>query len=157
MELVRGAFEELDLAARMGELAAEAPLVLRVVDAGDDLLVVLAAVLARLEDAHLVGADVEDAAEALAHAHRPREGHGRDPEDALDLVQELQRLLASRSSLLMKVMMGVLRARHTFEEADRLRFDAVDRVDHHQRRVDGGQHAIGVFRRSPGGPACRGG
>ncbi len=94
MELVGGSFEELDLAARVRELAAEAFLVLRIADARDDLLVVLAAILARLEDAHPVAADVEDAAEALAHAHRPGEGHGRNLENALDLVEEGQRLLA---------------------------------------------------------------
>ena len=32
-----------------------------------------------------------------------------------------------------------------FEELDRLRFDAFRRVDHHHRRVDGGQHAVGIL------------
>jgi hypothetical protein len=46
MELVRGALEELDLATRVDKLLAETPLVLGVADAGDDLLVVAAAILA---------------------------------------------------------------------------------------------------------------
>ena len=52
----------------------------------------------------------------------------------------------SRSILFMKVMIGVLRMRQTFEQLDGLLFDALGRVDHHQRRVDRGQHAVGVFR-----------
>ncbi len=32
-----------------------------------------------------------------------------------------------------------------FEQLDRLRLDALRRVDHHHRRVDGGQHAVGVL------------
>jgi hypothetical protein len=32
------------------------------------------------------------------------------------------------------------------EQAQRLRFDAVRGVDHHQRGIDRGQHAVGVFR-----------
>ena len=52
----------------------------------------------------------------------------------------------SRSILLTKVRIGVLRARQTCEQAARLRLDAVGRVDHHQRGVDRGQHAVGVFR-----------
>ena len=51
----------------------------------------------------------------------------------------------SRSILLTKVRIGVLRARQTCEQPPRLRLDAVGRVDHHQRRVDRGQHAVGVF------------
>ena len=90
--------------------------------------------------------DVEHAAEALAHADRPRERHGGHSEDLLDLVDQLERLAHFAVHL---VDEGddrrVARAAH-FEQAQRLRFHAVGRVDHHERRVDGGQHAVGVFR-----------
>ena len=65
---------------------------------------------------------------------------------ALDLVHQRRAArCTSRSILLTKVMIGVLRARQTSQQAARLRLDAVGRVDHHQRRVDRGQHAVGVF------------
>ena len=50
----------------------------------------------------------------------------------------------SRSSLLMKVMMGDSAA--DLQQADRLRFDAVGGVDDHQRGVHRRQHPVGVFR-----------
>ena len=52
----------------------------------------------------------------------------------------------SRSSLLMNVMIGVVARAAHFQQPQRLRLHAVGRVDHHERRVDRRQHAVGVFR-----------
>jgi hypothetical protein len=51
--------------------------------------------------------------------------------------------------------------RHRAQAADLeqlagLRLDALGRVDHHDRRIDGGERAVGVFEKSSW-PACRAG
>jgi len=56
---------------------------------------------------------IEDPAEALAHAHRPSEGRHRHRQHALDLIHDIERSRTSRSSLLMKVISGVRWARQT--------------------------------------------
>ena len=54
-------------------------------------------------------------------------------EHGFDFVEHSMGSRPSRSSLLMKVTMGVSRRRQT-EQLDGLRFDAVGRVDDHHRQ-----------------------
>ena len=109
------------------------------------------------EHAHLLLAQVHHAVEALAHADRPGEGHDLHAELALDLVHQRQRLLDLAVHLVDEGQDRRVARAADLQQPPRLRLDAVGRVDHHQRRVDRGQHAVGVFARSPGGRACRAG
>jgi hypothetical protein len=90
-------------------------------------------------------AQVEHAAEELGHAHRPGEGHHRHAQLALDLVHQRQRLLHLAVHLVDEGEDGRVPRAADLQQAPRLRLHAVGRVDHHQRRVHRGQHAVGVF------------
>ena len=90
-------------------------------------------------------AQVDHAVEALAHAHRPGEGHHGHAQLALDLVHQVQRVAHLAVHLVDEGDDRRVARAADLEQAPRLRLDAVGRVDHHQRRVHGGQHAVGVF------------
>jgi hypothetical protein len=143
---VRSALQQLHLAARVRERIAEALRVRGIVDALDDLLVVHAPVLARLEDAHLVVADVEDAGEALAHAHRPRERHRRHAQDLLDLVQHRERLLALAVQLVDEGDDGRIARPADFQQRMVCASTPFTESITIKRRVHRRQHAVGVFR-----------
>jgi hypothetical protein len=91
-EDVGSALEKVDVAARMRVRRAETLAREGIVEPFDDLLAAARTLRARGENANAIGADVEDPAELFSQPHRPCERHGRDPEDALDLVEELQGL-----------------------------------------------------------------
>ncbi len=85
------------------------------------------------------------AEEALAHADRPRSGGDGERQGALDLVHQLERIAGLAVELV-----DERHDRHVAQAADLeqlagLRLDALGRVDHHHRRVDGGQGAVGVL------------
>ena len=65
---------------------------------------------------------------------------------ALDLVHQLQRLPHLAVHLVDEGDDRRVARAADLDQPARLRLDAVGRVDHHQRRVDRGQHAVGVFR-----------
>ena len=137
--------QQLDLAGGLLVLHAEALGIGRVVEAGEDLVGIAVAVLAALEDAHLLLAQVHHAVEVLAHADRPGERHDLHAELALDLVHQDERLLHFAVHLVDEGQDRRVAGAADLQQAARLRLDAVGRVDHHQRGVDGGQHAVGVF------------
>jgi len=112
----------------------------------DGLEVVRQPLAARLEHRHRLRAQVHDAAEALALAHGPGHGHAGHAELALHLVQDVQRLAHFTVHLVDEGDDGRVALAADLDQPARLRFHAVGRVDHHQRRVDGGEHAVGVFR-----------
>ena len=53
--------------------------------------------------------------------------------------------IPGRSSLLRNVITGRFARAADLEQLQRLRFDALGRVEHHHHGVDGGQHAVGVL------------
>ena len=112
----------------------------------DEVVVVRAALLAGAEHAHAVAADVEHAAEGLAHAHRPRERHRIHAQVPFDLGQQLERLAHFAVHLVDEGDDGRVARAADLQQPDGLRLHAVGGVDHHERGVHGGQHAIGVFR-----------
>ncbi len=137
---------QLDLALRLCQLRAESLDDGGIGDIGDDLVAfVVQAIGAGAKDAHAPVAQVVDAVKALAHAHRPREGHGRHAERALDLVHEVQGISHLAVHLVDEGEDGRVPRAADLQQAKRLRLHAVGRVDHHERRVHGGEHAVGVL------------
>jgi hypothetical protein len=113
----------------------------------DFVALVIALVGAGLEEAHLLLAQVDDAAEGLALADRPGHRHAGHAEFLLDLVEQFQRLLAFAVHLVDEGDDGRVALAADLDQPARLRLDAVGRVDHHQRGIHRGQHAVGVFRK----------
>ena len=110
-----------------------------------ELALVAAALLARREAHEPVVAQVEHAAERLAHADRPRDRRAVDRQHRLDLLEQRQRLAHLAVHLVdERDDRRGAQAAH-LEQLDRLLFDALGGVDHHHRRVDGGEHAVGVL------------
>ena len=136
---------QFDLALGLVIFHAETFGISRVVDAAEDLVVATSLAFAGREDAHLLLAQIHHAVEMFAHADRPGEGHDGHAEFALDLVHQRQRILHFAVHLVDEGQDRRVACAADLQQATGLRFDAVGRVDHHQRRVDSGQHAVGVF------------
>ena len=81
----------------------------------------------------------------LAHTDRPGERHHSHTQFALDLVHDVHRVLHLAVHLVDEGQDGCTARTADLQQAAGLRLDAVGRVDHHQRGVHGGQHAVGVF------------
>ncbi|EWS64606.1 hypothetical protein Y695_02148 [Hydrogenophaga sp. T4] len=146
VERGRSAFDQFQLVLGLLKFTAESLQALGVVQAGQHVFIATTAVFARSEHAHLVGATVVHAAESLAHAHGPGEGHHGHAKFALDLVHQVQRGLHLAVHLVNEGEDGRVACAADLQQAPRLRLHAIAGVDHHQRGVHGGQHAVGVFR-----------
>ena len=147
VEGLGGTTDQLDLALGLLVVHAEALAGLVIVQAGQDLVVLGAGtVLPGAEDAHLFLLQVDDAAEVLAHAHRPGEGRSGHAQRALDLVKDLQRLAHLAVHLVDEGDDGRIACPAHLQQAQRLRLDAVGGIDDHQGGIHGRQHPIGVFR-----------
>jgi hypothetical protein len=136
-----------DVVLGLRPFGAEAFGVGGVVQAEQHLVGVVMAVGAGHEDAHAFLAQIHHAVKSLAHADRPGERHDAHAELALDLVHQRQRFLDLAVHLVDESEDRRVARAADLQEAPRLRLDAVGRVDHHQRRIDGGQHAVRVFRK----------
>jgi len=89
---------------------------------------------------------VVDALEVRTGADRPRDGVTGNAEDALDLVHEVERVLAGPVELVHERHDWDLPHPADLEELDRLRLDALRAVDEHDGGVGGRERAVGVFR-----------
>ena len=69
----------------------------------------------------------------------------REVRDPLDLVDEVQRVAHLAVHLVDEGEDGRVPRPAHLQQAQRLRLHAVGRVDHHQRRIHRGEHAVGVF------------
>ncbi len=89
--------------------------------------------------------EVVAAAELGAHADRPGARRHVQLEVALDLVHQLERLAAVAVELVDEGDDRHVAHPAHFEKLAGLRFDAFGGVEHHHRRVDRGQGAVGVL------------
>src|SRR3990167_151997 len=105
-----------------------------------------ATVAARGEHRHGLRAQIDDAAKALALAHGPGDGAAGHAQFALHLVQDVQRVTHFAVHLVHEGDDGRVALAADLDQAARLCFHAVGGVDHHQRGIDGREHAVGVFR-----------
>ena len=143
VEGVGGAAHQFDVGAQFDRLVTDHFVEARVVEALDDLGGAFFGL--RVEELDGVVVEVIDAAEALAHADRPGHGGALHAQHGFDFVEQVDGLAAFAVELVDEGDDGrVAQAAHG-EQLDGLRFDAVHRVDHHDRRVDGGEGAVGVF------------
>ena len=94
---------------------------------------------------HLAPIDLVDAAEPIAHAHRPVHRRSLHAEHALDLVHDLERITAVRVHLVDERQHRQLVAARHGKQLARLFLDALGRVDHHHDAVGREQRTIRVF------------
>ena len=89
--------------------------------------------------------DVVGAGERAAAADRPGERRGVERQRLLDLVEEVERIARLAVHLVDEGDDRDVAQAADLEQFSRARLDALGRVDHHDRRVDGGQRAVGVL------------
>ena len=93
-----------------------------------------------------VAQHVVAAHELAPHADRPRGRRHVDGEVLLDLVDDLEDVARLAVHLVAEGQDRQIAQPADLEELLRLAFHALGAVDHHDRRVDRGQRAVGVFR-----------
>ena len=112
---------------------------------GNGFKILRQALAARLEHRHGLGAQIDDAAKRFALAHRPGHGHAGHAEFALHLVQDVQGVTHLAVHFVHERDDGRVALSAHLDQAAGLRFHTVGGVDHHQRGIHGGEHAVGVF------------
>ena len=132
--------------AQLVHLEREHLLQARVVDALDDFEGAVGFFFAGFEQHDLVVQQVIHAAEVLAHADRPGDGRALDLQHRFKFVEQIQRIARLAVHLVHEGDDGRIAHAADSQQLDRLRFHALGRIDHHQRRVDRRQHAVGIFR-----------
>ena len=101
--------------------------------------------IGRIEHQHAIAREIVGALEILAGAGGP--GHGRDVErqGGGDLVEKLDRVAALAVHLVDEGDDRHVAQAADLEQLARARLDALGGVDHHHRRIDRGQGAVGVL------------
>ena len=113
---------------------------------GEHLLAGLGRATGRAGEADvLAGAPVDHAAEVAGDADRPRDRRGHDRQLRLDLVEQLERVAARSVPLVDEREQRQVALAADLEELQRLRLDALGRIEHHDRGVGGRQHPVGVL------------
>ena len=100
---------------------------------------------AALEQAHAAIDDIVGAEEIAAAADRPGHRRGVERQRLFDLVQEIERVAALAVHLVDEGDDRNVAQPADFEQFPRPRLDALGGVDHHDRGIDRGQRAIGIF------------
>jgi hypothetical protein len=95
--------------------------------------------------AQLAGRHLDDAAQVTGDTERPGDGHGPQPDGLLHLVEQLQCLAAGPVPLVDEREHRDAAAAADVEQLQRLRLQALRRVEQHHRGVDGGEHPVGVL------------
>jgi len=140
------ALQQFDVLAQLvGGVFAHQAVQLGIVQVVDHDAVLGPGVLAGGEQGDLLAVQVVDALEPLAHADRPAERHAFDLQLFLDVGQEVQRLHALAVELIDEGDDRGVAHPADLHQLGGLSFDALGAVDHHQGRVHGGQHPVGVF------------
>ena len=125
-----------------------------VVDAGDQRRIVEAndfdgrfahSTLGAFKQMKSLGQSVVNAAKLRAVAERPIHWKCADAEHALQFVEKRDRIFRRPIALVHEGENRNAAPLAHFKELARLRLDALTCVDDHDRGVDGGEHAIGVF------------
>ena len=100
---------------------------------------------AGLVDVDAVFEQVIDAGEIAAHADGPGHGRGADLEHALDFIEQLDGRPAFAIQLVDEGHDGRVAHAADLHQLDGPLFDALGAVDDHERAIDRGERAIGVF------------
>ena len=99
------------------------------------------------KQAHVLLAQIHDTAKLLALPHRPGHGHAGHAKGLFNFVQQLQRIAAFAVHLVHKGHDGGVALAAYLNQALGLRLDTIGRVDHHEGAINGGEHAVSVFRK----------
>ena len=140
----RGQLHTLDSA---GPFAAKALLQGLGMRQGNSVKVLRQAFTAAFKHRHGVGAQIDNSAKQFALANRPGHGHARHAQFALDFVQDVQRLAHFAVHFVDEGDDGRIALAANLDQAAGLRLHAIGRVNHHQRCIHGGEHAVGIFRK----------
>ena len=97
------------------------------------------------EQPHLAGRQIVGAGEIAAAPDRPGHRRGVERQRLLDLVQQLERIAALAVHLVDEGDDRDVAQPADLEQLAGARLDALGGVDHHHRRVDRGERAIGVL------------
>ena len=141
IEALQALDREMELVERLGALVlGQKRSHARIVGAGDcDRLGVLA------ERDQALAADVVSAGKRAAAADGPVERRGVERQRLLDFVDEIERIARLAVHLVDEGDDRNVAQPADLEELAGARLDALGGVDHHHRRIDGGQRAIGVL------------
>ena len=146
VERMRRTLHEFEFVTQIGQHArADACLELRGVDRSEDRAVLTGEVAPRLVQVDLAADQVHHALEPRAHADRPGHRCALNAEDALDLIQQVDRLFALAVELVDEAHDRCVAQSAHLHQLDRALFDAFRHVDDHQRGVDRGQYSVGVL------------
>ncbi len=97
------------------------------------------------EQAHLAGGDIVGAGEVAAASDRPGHRRGVERQRLLDLVEQFERVAALAIHLVDEGDDRDVAQPADLEQLAGARLDALGGVDHHHRRVDRGERAVGVL------------
>ena len=145
IETLGRAVHQLEAVAQLAGLLGQQLVELRVVEALHHVAGLDAAAVRGAEEVHAVFEQVVHAAKALAAADRPGHRRAADVEHALDLVEQFQRFAPLAVELVDEGHDRRVAQPAHLHQLDGAIFNALGAVDHHQRRVHGGQRAIGVL------------
>ncbi len=143
---MRSALHQLQLIAHFAQhVRADAGFDLRIVERFEDRRILAGKIAARFVQVYFAGDQMDHAFQAITHADGPGHRRALDAEHRFDLVEQVDRVLALAVKLVDEGHdRGVAQAAH-LHQLDRAFLHALCDVDHHQRGVDRGQHAVGVF------------
>ncbi len=88
---------------------------------------------------------IVNAAKAVAAADRPVHRHRVNSQDALDLVEQIERIAAWQVELVDERQHRQAAQLADFEQLAGLRLDALGGIDHHHHAIHREQRAVGVF------------
>jgi len=142
---VAGLGHKLDLVAQLLGLVAQDLVQAGIVQALDGLAVLHLAAVGGAEQVDPVLQQVEHPLEALAHADGPGHRGASDAQDLLHLVHELHRFAAFAVELVHEGHDGGGAQAADIHELARALLHTLGGVDDHERRVHGGEGAVGVL------------
>src|SRR3569623_1391437 len=145
-EVVARPVHQFHLFAQLADHRAEQLGEPRIVEAFDHFPFLDAAAVRGAEEVYAVGIKIENAFETFAHADRPSDGGTLNFQHRLDLIQQIHRLATFAIQLVDEGNDGGVAQPADFHQFDGALFHALGAVDHHQRGIDRGEGAIGIFR-----------
>ena len=137
--------QEFHVVAQFLHLGAQQLIQPRVVKALDGDDAARAPFRVRIEKGQFFCVEVVGAAETLPHPDRPGHGGALDLEVVLDVVQQVEGLASFPVQFVDEGHDRRMSQTADLQQFLRLAFNPLDRVDHHQDRVNGGQHPVGIL------------
>ena len=139
------ALNQFHIIAQMCHFVRKQLIQSRVVQALDQLGLRTYFFFARRKAQHAIIQQVIHAAEALAHADRPRDGRTVDLQYRLDFFQQFDGLAHLAIHFVHESDNGRIAQAAYVQQLDGLHLHALGRVDHHHGRIHRRQYAIGIL------------